>query len=113
MGVDWRWGEAFFRCLLVDYDPGSNVGNWRYVAGDDHDPRGSVRQFRTVSQGLKYDGSAELISRWLPELASLPVEHRHQPWLSGDSQQKGYVKPMLDPMSQLTRADQEEVSASK
>jgi len=38
-GLDWRWGEALFHCLLVDYDPASNEGNWQYVAGVDLDPR--------------------------------------------------------------------------
>lgn len=106
LGVDWRWGEAVFRCLLIDYDPASNEGNWRYVAGDDHDPRGSVRQFRTVSQGMKYDSSAELISKWIPELRELPVEERHQPWLMRDRSALHYPKPLLDPMTQLTKADQ-------
>lgn len=106
MGIDWRWGEALFRCLLVDYDPASNVGNWRYVAGDDHDPRGSVRQFRTVSQGMKYDASANLITRWLPALEQQSVESKHQPWLSKEKEAFDYAEPLVDPISQLTRDDQ-------
>lgn len=110
MGVNWRWGEALFRCMLVDYDPASNMGNWRYVAGDNHDPRGAARQFRTVSQGMKYDASAELISRWLPELGDQTVEEKHQPWVVKDRDAVKYPKPLLDPRSQLTKADQSKAS---
>ena len=110
LGVDWRWGEAVFRCLLIDYDPASNVGNWRYVAGDDHDPRGSVRQFRTVSQGVKYDQPAELITKWLPQLRELPIEERHQPWLRKEKVALDYPESLLDPMTQLTKADKAAIS---
>ena len=102
-----------FRCLLIDYDPASNVGNWRYVAGDDHDPRGSVRQFRTVSQGMKYDTPAELISRWNPVLRELPVEERHQPWLASKESAVEYPEPLLDPTSQLTKADKTALSQNE
>lgn len=109
MGIDWRWGEALFRCLLVDYDPASNVGNWRYVAGHDHDPRGAVRQFRTVSQGMKYDESALLVKKWLPELGALGEQTQHQPWLLDDAERKelAYGRPLIDPGSQLTKHDQD------
>ena len=76
------------------------------MAGDDHDPRGSVRQFRTISQGVKYDAGAELITRWLPELRELPIEARHQPWSLDNSGGLGYPKSLLDPSTQLTKADQ-------
>lgn len=103
--IDWRWGEAVFRCLLVDYDPASNVGNWQYVSGADLDPRGSVRVFRTVSQGMKYDERATLIRKWLPELRALPDDEAHKPWLH-EGGELAYFEPLLEPASQLRKADQ-------
>lgn len=105
-GVDWRWGEAWFRCMLVDYDPAANEGNWQYVAGVDLDPRAGGRVFRTVSQGMKYDESAELIRRWIPQLRSLPAEIAHQPWLQPGI--ADYPQPMIDPNTQLRHQDQKQ-----
>lgn len=34
MGIDWRMGAEWFETCLLDYDPGSNYGNWTYGAGD-------------------------------------------------------------------------------
>jgi deoxyribodipyrimidine photolyase len=73
--------------------------------------RGGARQFRTVSQGMKYDETAELATRWLPELSDLPTELKHKPWLrssskGGDeSRWDSYPSPIIDPGTQLTRAD--------
>ena len=40
LGLDWRYGAAFFEQQLIDYDMGSNYGNWQYIAGVGSDPRG-------------------------------------------------------------------------
>ena len=37
--LDWRYGAAFFEQQLLDYDVGSNWGNWQYLAGVGADPR--------------------------------------------------------------------------
>jgi deoxyribodipyrimidine photo-lyase len=33
MGIDQRLGAEWYECMLVDYDPASNWGNWQYAAG--------------------------------------------------------------------------------
>lgn len=53
-------------------------------AGTGADPRD--RRFCTVSQGLRYDPQAALVRTWLPELATLPTELAHQPWLATPGQ---------------------------
>ncbi|KAL4431731.1 hypothetical protein ABPG77_002947 [Micractinium sp. CCAP 211/92] len=78
LGLDWRWGAAYFESVLADSDWAINLGNWAYNSGTGADPRD--RRFCTVSQGLRYDPEAELICRWVPELAALPTELAHQPW---------------------------------
>ena len=99
-----------FEALLVDHDWAVNTVNWAYFAGVGNDPRDRV--FRTVSQGMTYDPHAELIRRWIPELAALPAEHAHQPWLvgrqyvstnvaSGTAENGGNLRPLLDPSTQV------------
>lgn len=60
---------------------------------------------------MKYDPEAELAGRWLPELANLSPEERHRPWSSvggvdGGTGGSRYASPLVDPVSQLTKADQ-------
>jgi deoxyribodipyrimidine photo-lyase len=39
LGMDWRYGAAYFERVLIDYDVASNWGNWQYLAGVGADPR--------------------------------------------------------------------------
>jgi deoxyribodipyrimidine photo-lyase len=54
--LEWPWsiGEAYFSRHLIDHDPASNVGNWRYIAGTGADPRGG-RRFNIEKQREMYD----------------------------------------------------------
>ena len=61
--LPWTWGAAWFENRLVDYDPGSNWGNWAYVAGVGTDPR-SDRRFNPVVQAERYDPDAEFRELW-------------------------------------------------
>lgn len=49
MNADWRIGAEYFESQLLDYDVGSNWGNWNYVAGVGCDPR-EGRYFNIVKQ---------------------------------------------------------------
>lgn len=61
---DWRYGAAWFEHQLVDYDVGSNWGNWLYLAGVGSDPRGH-RQFNLQKQTEIYDPTGQFRNRWL------------------------------------------------
>ena len=63
LGVDWRFGAAWFEEQLIDYDPASNWGNWQYLAGVGTDPRGR-RQFNIAKQQREYDPTGEFIQRY-------------------------------------------------
>ena len=54
LGLDWRYGAAFFEKHLVDYDVASNYGNWQYIAGVGCDPRGG-RHFNLEKQAEIFD----------------------------------------------------------
>lgn len=66
LGLDWRYGAAYFETQLLDYDVASNWGNWQYLAGVGADPRGS-RQFNLDSQTDIYDPQRQFIKRWRGE----------------------------------------------
>ncbi|CAE6932740.1 Belongs to the DNA photolyase family [Vibrio sp. B1REV9] len=63
LGLDWRYGAAYFEAQLIDYDVASNWGNWQYLAGVGADPRGT-RQFNLEKQTQMYDPYMEFIDRW-------------------------------------------------
>ena len=64
LGIDWRYGAAYFEQRLIDYDVSSNWGNWQYIAGVGADPRGG-RHFNIDKQTQMYDPKGEFISRWI------------------------------------------------
>ena len=63
LGLDWRYGAAYFEQHLIDYDVGSNWGNWQYLAGVGADPRG-CRQFNLDKQTQQYDPNGDFIRQW-------------------------------------------------
>jgi deoxyribodipyrimidine photo-lyase len=64
LGIDWRWGAAWFESQLMDYDVCSNWLNWAYVAGVGNDPR-EDRYFNIESQVKKYDPDNRYTQLWL------------------------------------------------
>ena len=63
LGLDWRYGAAYFEQQLIDYDVGSNYGNWQYIAGVGSDPRGG-RQFNLAKQAAQYDPDNTFTAKW-------------------------------------------------
>lgn len=66
LGLDWRYGAAYFERQLIDYDVGANWGNWQYLAGVGADPRGH-RRFDLAKQTRMYDPQGEFIASWQGE----------------------------------------------
>lgn len=67
--IDWRWGAAWFEAQLLDYDPGSNYGNWQYIGGLAANPRGGS-WFNIEKQANVYDTDGAYRALW----ASTPVK---------------------------------------
>lgn len=63
LGLDWRYGAAYFQQQLIDHDVASNWGNWRYIAGVGADPRGG-RHFNLEKQTNIYDPLGDYIAEW-------------------------------------------------
>lgn len=68
--VDWRWGEKYFACHLIDYDPSQNNGGWQWSASTGADPK-PIRIFNPFTQANKYDSEGEYIKKWVPELKTV------------------------------------------
>jgi deoxyribodipyrimidine photo-lyase len=64
LGIDWRYGAAYFEQQLIDYDVCSNWGNWAYLAGVGNDPRGK-RNFNIEKQAEEYDPKKLFRNLWL------------------------------------------------
>jgi len=80
LGVDWRWGEAYFAEKLNDFDLAANNGGWQWAAGSGCDAQPYFRIFNPVLQSQKFDPNGAFIRRYVPELAALPLPHLHAPW---------------------------------
>ena len=54
---------GFFEKHLIDYDVGSNYGNWQYIAGVGSDPRGG-RHFNLGKQTAEHDPNGIFVAKW-------------------------------------------------
>lgn len=73
LAIDWRYGAAYFEHQLLDYEVGSNWGNWQYIAGVGVDPRGG-RHFNLVKQTSIYDPDEVFINKWHGKQSQLPLD---------------------------------------
>ncbi|HTJ81929.1 MAG TPA: deoxyribodipyrimidine photo-lyase [Polyangiaceae bacterium] len=80
--VSYRRGEAHFMQWLTDGDWAQNDAGWQWSAGSGCDAQPYFRVFNPVSQGERFDPSGDYVRAWVPELARLPAEHIHAPWLA-------------------------------
>jgi deoxyribodipyrimidine photo-lyase len=73
LGLDWRYGAAYFEQQLIDFDVASNYANWQYLAGVGADPRGH-RKFDLSKQTLQYDPEQTFIQYWQGQASQLPLD---------------------------------------
>jgi deoxyribodipyrimidine photo-lyase len=85
MRQHWLHGARWFWDTLVDADLANNTMGWQWVAGTGADASPYFRVFNPVTQAQKFDPDAAYITRWLPELAALPVAARFAPWLHAEA----------------------------
>ncbi len=82
LGLDWRRGEAYFALHLNDFDLAANNGGWQWAASTGCDAQPYFRIFNPVSQSQRFDAQGRFIRRYLPQLAGLPDDVLHAPWLA-------------------------------
>lgn len=80
LGLDWRWGEAYFAQHLNDFDLSANNGGWQWAASSGCDAQPYFRIFNPITQSEKFDAEGKFIRRYVPELAALDAKDIHAPW---------------------------------
>ncbi len=81
LGLDYKRGEAYFAQHLNDFDLAANNGGWQWAASTGCDAQPWFRIFNPVTQSRRFDAQGRFIRRYLPQLAGLPDELIHAPWL--------------------------------
>src|SRR5699024_9424041 len=52
--IDWRWGEAWFAKMLLDFDLAANNGGWQWAASTGCDAQPYFRIFNPITQSEKF-----------------------------------------------------------
>jgi deoxyribodipyrimidine photo-lyase len=89
--IDWRWGEEYFKDLLLDYDKNVNIWNRQRSASVWADPK-PLRIFNPILQSQRFDPDWSYIKKWLPELKNEPIKAIHDPI----KKDLNYIKPIVD-----------------
>lgn len=66
LGVDWRWGQEYFRAMLIDLDEASNNGGWQWAASVGADPK-PIRIFNPYLQADTHDPHQKYQNKYLPQ----------------------------------------------
>jgi deoxyribodipyrimidine photo-lyase len=83
LGIDWRWGEAYFAKHLNDFELSSNNGGWQWASSSGCDAQPYFRIFNPITQSQKFDPEGKFIRRYLPQLDKLSKKSIHAPWQAG------------------------------
>lgn len=98
----WQAGAAHLAKQFLDYEPGIHYPQFQMQAGTMgvH----TIRIYNPVKQGKDHDPEGLFIKKWIPELANVPVEFIHEPWLMSEMEQQlhkvqlgvDYPLPIID-----------------
>jgi deoxyribodipyrimidine photo-lyase len=82
----WQTGAHHLAKLFLDYEPGIHYPQFQMQAGTMG--VNTIRIYNPVKQGKDHDPSGFFIKKWIPELAEVPIEFIHEPWLMSNMEQQ-------------------------
>ncbi len=102
MWQPWQAVAHFLARLFLDYEPGIHYSQIQMQAGTMG--VNTIRIYNPIKQSIEQDPNGVFIKKWLPQLAQLPIQFIHEPWLMSEMEQQLYAcvlgqhypKPMLD-----------------
>lgn len=77
--LDWRRTAPFMARLFTDYEPGIHYSQFQMQSGVTG--INAVRIYNPVKQSYDHDPEGRFIRRYVPELAHVPEDFIHEPWL--------------------------------
>jgi deoxyribodipyrimidine photo-lyase len=95
---DWRIGEDYFMCHLIDGDLAANNGGWQWCASTGVDAAPYFRVFNPIRQSERFDPKGDFIRKYCHELEKLDAYEIHDPHTRAPERVKlsGYPKPIID-----------------
>ena len=97
--LHWRDPALHLAQLFTDFEPGIHYSQTQMQSG--LTGINALRIYNPVMQSRKLDPNGEFIRRWTPELAGVPAEMIHTPWLMTAPQKERfggntYIAPVCD-----------------
>lgn len=97
--LHWRDPALHLARLFTDFEPGIHYSQTQMQSG--LTGINALRIYNPVLQSQKLDPEGEFIRRWIPELAGVPTEMIHTPWLMTPTQKarfggNTYTAPVCD-----------------
>lgn len=80
---DWRRPAQELARLFTDFEPGIHFPQAQMQSGTTG--INTARIYNPVKQSMDQDPDGNFIRRWVPEIAALPTELLHQPWLAPEA----------------------------
>jgi deoxyribodipyrimidine photo-lyase len=71
-------GAEWLARQFLDFEPGIHYAQFQMQAG--FTATNTIRIYNPTKNGLEHDSEAKFIKKWVPELASLPIDLVIEPW---------------------------------